>query len=153
MGVTFRTYVVAGVISTDAIKIYATNQTVTKYDEDTGEPYQKEVAGPPTVKLFGVPVVGADARYSPEDVLLASRPGSLRLPPGLEVFGTGGDADERVHVIGVKIARLDPCDEPFQLDDDTLAKGRGAALCALASVGYNHGVHAPIGIYVIHYAG
>lgn len=151
MGVTFRTYVVAGVKAKDAIRVDTPVRKVTKYDEDTGEPYEKEVSGPTAVYLFGVAVPGVTAKSSPEDLLHALLRG--RRSSKVEVFSEGGDPDDRVYIFGVEIARLDPCDEPFQLDDDTLARGRGAARLALDGIGYNHGVHAPIGIYVIHYAG
>lgn len=148
MGTSFKTYVVAGIRAEHAIRTEPTKKTVTKYNEDTGEPYQKVVDGPPKVLLFGAHMT--DVRTdNPEDVLYAF---GKKKPSKLEAFSPGG-YEERKYVIGVRIGFLEPQDDPLCLDDDTVARFKGEALMALQQIGYNHGVHHPIGIYVIHYAG
>ncbi len=119
MGVSHRSCVVIGVRVSDVLQVKVRTKTETKYDPDSGKPFEK-TTDEWVATLFGQDRVGLEPNPDEwEHSKYAKRPSVL--PEGLKVFDTGNDArpdyadrkaggnpyvgyyDYTKHVIGVQL--------------------------------------------------
>jgi hypothetical protein len=139
MGVSVNATLVAGVRLSDLVSKVTETTTVTKYDQDTGKPYDKEIQV--TKIKIGDRTFDQEAEY-PEDL--------IKLPKGLDFETTGdigGRGDWDNVVVGAKVAEADDDDPVVEVDLTALDKAINKATDLLKQVGWSDGVS----VYLIQY--
>ncbi len=155
MGVSYSTYVVAGVLARDVISVQKKTKKETKYDPDTGTPYEKETTEFVPL-LFGQEEPGLNPSPYEWEYLKRKDTGARRFL-GLKVFSTGGEQDTgragnpysaydyADYVIGVRVNKKQ---EPMSVFELSFAD----AALVLAQVGNtvkDLGYHGEVKLFVI----
>lgn len=147
MSVSFSAYLVVGVPYHEAVKVVQHVESVTRYDEKTGKPYQKEVKSEKEF-LFGKEMKGDELLdlFERPEAWDGKAPNTFRLHSGGEDL-----------VIGLQILKIKPdmCAEDFLVMGRTnadLEKDWRRAEAAMKEIGWNPDKHNPLRWWVIPYA-
>lgn len=139
MGISVDAYLVAGVRLSDLVQKVRESSSVTKYDPDTGKPYEKAVE----VKKVKI----GDTTHEQLDEYPE---GLIKWPKGLE-FLDSGDIGGRNNwdntIVGVKVAEADERDPVKPVDKVVTRDAASKARMLLAKVGFKDEVH----LYLIQY--
>jgi hypothetical protein len=139
MGISVSAYLVAGVRLSDLARKVTETSTVTKYNQDTGKPYDTEIVV--TKIKIGNKTFDQEAGY-PEDL--------IKWPKGLSFVTTGdiGEGDWDSVVVGVKVAEADDYEWPaVVVTDEKIDEAKEKAKNLLEKVGWTD----PVGLYLVLY--